>query len=60
MYYRLLKQLLSDNNNNFLANIMEYYLQKLYIQNNYINVHHPQTNGIIDNLNDTLGELLTK
>lgn len=35
IYYRLLKELLSDNGTNFLANVVKYYLQKLYTQYKY-------------------------
>lgn len=59
-YYKLLKKLLSDNSNNLLANVLEYYLQKFYTWYNYIITYYPQINKMFENLNGTLSDMLTK
>lgn len=45
---------------NFLANIIEYYIQKLYTWHRYKIVYYFQTNIKIDNFNGTSSNMLTK
>ena len=60
MYYGLPKELLLDNDTNFLANVMKYYLQKLYTRDKYTTIYQLQTNWKLENLDGTLGNMLTK
>ena len=60
MHYGSPKELLSDNGTNLLANVVEYYLRKLHIQYRYITAYYCQTNRKVENLNSTLGDILTR
>ena len=60
MYYGLSKELLLDNDTNFLANVVKYYLQKLHTWDKYMTVYYLQTNWKVENLDGTLGNMLTK
>lgn len=60
MHYGPPKELLSDNGTNLLANVVEHYLRKLHTRHRYTTAYHPRTNGKVENLNGTLGDMLTK
>ena len=60
MHYGPPKELLSDNGTNFLANVVEHYLQKFHTRYRYTTAYHPRTNRKFENLNDTLGDMLIK
>lgn len=60
MYYKPFNELLSDNGTNFLVNVVEYYLKKLYIWHKYMTIYYPQTNRKVKNLNSSLSDILTK
>ncbi len=58
--YDLLRELLSNNNMNFLSCIMIYYLKKLRTQYKIMTLYHLCINEKIENLNEMLSFILTK
>ena len=58
IYYKLSKELLWKKSTNFLANIVKYYMWKLYTQHKYMTEYYLQTNEKIKNLNDILSNIL--
>jgi len=54
------RELLSDNDTNFLSCVMTYYLKKLETQHRTMTLYHFCTNEKIENLNKTLSFMLTK
>ena len=60
IYYRLLKELLSNNKTNLKADIVKYYSQKLVTYHQNTTVYYSQINKKIENLNNTLKDILTK
>jgi len=54
------RELLSNNNINFLSHVMIYYLKKLKTQHRMMTLYHSCTNEKIENLNKTLSFMLTK
>jgi transposase InsO family protein len=60
MHYGPPKKLLSANESNFLAGLVEHYLRKLGSKHKSTTPYHPQTNGKGENFNGMLGSMLTK
>ena len=58
--YDLLRELLSNNDTNFLSHIMIYYLKKLRTQHRTMTLYYLCTNEKIENLNKMLNFMLTK
>jgi len=58
--YNLLRELLSNNDMNFLSCIVIYYLKKLRTQHKIMTSYHLCTNKKIENLNKMLSFMLTK
>ncbi len=58
--YDLLRELLSNNDMNFLSCIMIYYLKKLRTQYKIMTLYHLCINEKIENLNEMLSFMLTK
>ncbi len=58
--YNSLRELLSDNDTNFLSYVMIYYLKKLRTQHRTIILYHLCTNEKIENLNKMLSFMLIK
>jgi len=54
------RELLSDNDMNFLSHVMAYYLKKLRTQHRTITLYHLCINEKVENLNETLSFMLTK
>ena len=59
MNYGPPKELLSDNGTNLLASVVEDHLRKLHARHRYTRAYHPRINEKVENLNGTLGEMLT-
>jgi len=60
MNYNSLRELLFNNNINFLSHIMIYYLKKLETQHRIMTFYHFCINEKIENLNKMLSFMLTK
>jgi len=58
--YNLSRELLSDNDTNFLSHVMIYYLKKLKTQHRTMTFYHFCINEKIENLNETLSFMFTK
>ena len=58
--YDLLRELLSNNNMNFLSYVVIYYLKKLRTQHRTMTFYHFCINEKIENLNKMLSFMLTK
>jgi len=58
--YNLLRELLFNNNTNFLSCVVIYYLKKLRTQHRTIISYYFYINEKIENLNKTLSFMLTK
>jgi len=58
--YDSLRELLSDNNTNFLSCVVIYYLKKLETQHRTMTFYYFCTNEKIENLNETLSFMFTK
>ncbi len=58
--YDLLRELLSNNDMNFLSHVMIYYLKKFKTQYRTITLYYLCTNEKIENLNEMLSFMLTK
>ena len=58
--YRPPRELLSDNGTNFLSRIVTLYLKRLGTRHRTTTPYHPRTNSKVENLNGTLGKMLTK
>jgi len=58
--YNLSRELLSDNDTNFLSHIMIYYLKKLKTQHRTMTFYYFCINEKIENLNETLSFMFTK
>ncbi len=54
------RELLFNNNTNFLSHVMIYYLKKLKTQHKTMTLYHFCTNKKIENLNKMLSFMLTK
>jgi transposase InsO family protein len=54
------REILSDNGPNLLGGVIENYLAKLRSRHRTTTPYHPRTNGKVENLNGTLGSMLTK
>ena len=54
------KELLSDNGSNFLSKVVDHLLKILKVVHKLSTPYHPRTNGKVENLNGTLGRVLTK
>ncbi len=54
------RELLFNNNTNFLSHVMIYYLKKLKTQHKTMTLYHFCTNEKIENLNKMLSFMLTK
>jgi transposase InsO family protein len=52
--------LLSDNGKNFLSKVVSHFLGLLRTRHRLTTPYHPRANGKVENLNGTLGEILTK
>ena len=60
MNYNLLRELLFNNNTNFLSCVVIYYLKKLRTQYRTMTFYYLCINEKIKNLNETLSFMLTK
>ncbi len=60
MNYNLLRELLFNNNTNFLSCVVIYYLKKLKTQHKTMTFYYLCTNEKIKNLNKILSFMLTK
>ena len=60
MNYNLLRELLFNNNTNFLSHVMIYYLKKLRTQHRTMTFYYLCINKKIENLNKILSFMLTK
>jgi len=58
--YNLLRELLFNNDMNFLSCVVIYYLKKLKTQYRTMTFYHLCTNEKIENLNEMLSFMLTK
>jgi len=58
--YDLLRELLFNNNTNFLSHVVIYYLKKLETQHRTMTLYHFCINEKIKNLNETLNFMFTK
>jgi len=58
--YDSLRELLSNNDTNFLSHVVTYYLKKLRTQHRTITLYHFCINEKIENLNEMLSFMLTK
>ncbi len=58
--YDSLRELLSDNDTNFLSHVVTYYLKKLRTQHITTTLYHFCINEKIENLNEMLSFMLTK
>ena len=59
-HYETFKRILSDNETNFLKNIIKHYLRVFAIKHRNTILYHLKTNEIIENLNETLNNILIK
>ncbi len=60
MNYGSSRELLSDNDMNFLSHVVAYYLKKLETQHRTMTFYYFCTNEKIENLNEMLSFMLTK
>ena len=60
MNYSSSRELLFNNNTNFLSHVVTYYLKKLRTQHRTMTFYHSYTNEKIKNLNKILNFMLTK
>jgi len=60
MNYGSSRELLSDNDMNFLSHVVAYYLKKLKTQHRTMTFYYFCTNEKIENLNEMLSFMLTK
>jgi transposase InsO family protein len=58
--YRAPQELLSDNGKSFIAGAIQLYICILETKHQTTTPYHPQMNGKVENLNGTLGSMLTK
>ena len=58
--FRPPKELLSDNGPNFISTVVRHLLQVLQVNHRLATPYYPRTNGKVENLNGTLGRILTK
>jgi len=58
--YNSLRELLSNNNINFLSHVVIYYLKKLRTQHRTMTFYYLCINEKIENLNEMLSFMLTK
>jgi len=58
--YNSLRELLFNNNTNFLSHVVTYYLKKLETQHRTMTFYYFCINEKIENLNETLSFMLTK
>ncbi len=58
--YNSLRELLFNNNTNFLSHVVIYYLKKLRTQYRTMTFYYLCTNEKIENLNEMLSFMLTK
>ena len=54
------KELLSDNGSNFLSEVIAHLVRVLQTRHRLTTPYHPRANGKVENLNGTLGAVLTK
>ncbi len=54
------RELLFNNNTNFLSHVVTYYLKKLRTQHRTMTFYHSYTNEKIENLNEMLSFMFTK
>jgi len=54
------KELLSDRGSNFMSQAIEALCNKWEVQQTFSSAYHPQTNGLVERFNKTLGETLAK
>ena len=60
MHYGAPRELLSDNGPNFIGKVVTHYMNILKTKHRQTTPYHPRTNGKVENLNGTLGKILTK
>jgi transposase InsO family protein len=54
------REILSDNGTNLLSGAVKHYVRMLKARHRTTTPYHPRTNGKVENLNGTLGKMLTK
>ena len=60
MHYRVPKKIITDCGRNLWAPAMKEFLEKLKTVHHSTTPYHPQTNGLVENFNRTIGHMLTK
>lgn len=60
MVYGPPKELLSDNGRNLTGGVMRAYIALLATKHRVTTPYHPRTNGMVENFNGLLGNILTK
>ncbi|GJY66952.1 reverse transcriptase domain-containing protein [Tanacetum coccineum] len=54
--FRLLEEIISDNGKQFWDNPFKDWCEKLCIRQHFASIKHPQTNGLVERANRSLGE----
>ncbi|MEL7521412.1 MAG: DDE-type integrase/transposase/recombinase, partial [Cyanobacteria bacterium J06553_1] len=54
------QEIFTDRGSNFLADVVEAYLQLVGTKHKYTSAFHPRTNSVVERYNGTLGKILTK
>ncbi|GKF01664.1 reverse transcriptase domain-containing protein [Tanacetum coccineum] len=54
--FRLLEEIISDNRKQFWDNPFKDWCEKLCVRQHFASIKHPQTNGLVERANRSLGE----
>jgi transposase InsO family protein len=60
VHYGAPKEIITDNGPNLMSGAVRYFVELLKTRHKTITPYHPRTNGKVENLNGTLGKMLTK